>query len=107
MSNIIDPNESLIQPPIDPEFWQKPVSRRAFQAELHKIGKHLADLWAAVDTSNILVNYIMEKKLIKEGQTPADIRAEVEEFVKEKQAQLKAMRENAIGQVGQNEQSGR
>lgn len=105
MGNIIlDPN-NLVQPPVDPEFWNKPVSRRAFQQELHKIGKHLADLWAAVDTANILLNFIMEKKLLGEGQTPEQIREEVQTFVEEKQVQLAAMRANAIGQVGENEPS--
>jgi hypothetical protein len=99
---IIDPND-LVQAPPD-GFWDKPVSRRAFQTELHKIGKHLADLWAAADTAGILLNFIMEKKLLGDN-TPEQQRAEVEAYVEEKKAQLAAMRENAIGQVGGNEPS--
>ena len=105
MSNlIVDPNDYVQQP--DDKFWSGPVTRRAFQGQLHVIGKHIADLWAAVDTANILLNFIMEKKLAKE-QTPEELRAEVEAYVEEKKAQLKALRENAIGQVGEgtNEQS--
>jgi hypothetical protein len=103
MSNIIiDPN-NLVQDPQD-GFWDKPVSRRAFQAQLHSIGKHIADLWAAADTAGILLNFIMEKKLLKEGETPEQLRDEVEKFVEEKKAQLAAIRANAVAQVGVDEQ---
>lgn len=98
MGNIITDSNDLIKQP-DDKFWSAPVSRRAFQTELHKIGKHLADLWAAADTAGIMLNFIMEKKLMGD-QTPEQLREEVEKFVEEKKAQLAALRAAAIAQVG-------
>lgn len=99
MSNIIiDPSESKIQAPPD-AFWDGPVSRRAFQAQLTAIGKHIADLWAAADTAGILLNFIMEKKLMGD-QTPEEQRAEVEAFIEQKKKELQALREAAVAQVG-------
>ena len=102
MSSIIDPSSPIQAPP--DAFWDKPVSRRAFQQELNKIGKHLADLWAAADTAGILLNFIMEQKLMGD-QTPEQQRDEVEAYVEEKKAQLVALRAAAIAQVGGNESS--
>ena len=94
---IIDPSSPVQAPP--DAFWDRPVSRRAFQHELNKIGRHIADLWAAADTAGILLNFIMEKKLIG-TQTPEELRAEVEAFVDQKKAELQKIREQAMAQVG-------
>jgi hypothetical protein len=99
MSNlIIDPSDSPIQAPPD-GFWDKPVTRRAFQAQLNAIGKHIADLWAAADTAGILLNFIMEERLMKD-EKPEDLRAEVEKYVEKKKDQLQKLREAAVAQVG-------
>jgi hypothetical protein len=102
-NRIITDTSELIKPPKD-AFWDAPVSRRMYQEQLNKVGRHIADLWAAADTAGILLNFIMEKKLMGD-QTPEQQRAEVEAYVEEKKAQLAAMRANAIGQVGGNEPS--
>ena len=102
MSSIIDPSSPIQAPP--DAFWDKPVSRRAFQHELHRIGVHIANLWAAADTAAILLNFIMEKRLLGD-QTPEQQRDELEAYVEEKKAQLAAIRAAAIAQVGPNESS--
>jgi hypothetical protein len=103
MSKLITDPSALVQSPPD-EFWDKPVSRRAFQAELNKIGRHLADLWAAADTAGIMLNFIMEKKLMGD-QTPEQQRDEIEAYVEQKKAQLEALRVAAIAQVGATDES--
>jgi hypothetical protein len=102
-NRIITDTSELITPPKD-AFWDAPVSRRMYQQQLNQIGRHIADLWAAADTANIMINFIMEKKLMAD-YTPEQLRAEVDAYVEEKKAQLAAMRATAIGQVGANESS--
>lgn len=98
-SRIITDTSELITPPKD-AFWDKPVTRREAQVQFNKIGKHIADLWAAADTAGILINFIMEERFAKTPEEQEALRIEVEAYVEKKKTQLKAMRENALGQVG-------
>lgn len=87
MSNlIIDANDSPIQPAFDP-YWDKPMSRR----EAHKLFMRLAandnELMGMADTAALLLNFILEKKLVIVD------RKEVDDYVELKKAQMVAQRE--------------
>jgi hypothetical protein len=61
MGNIlIDPNDSPIKPAYD-QFLDKPMTRREAQMMFHKIGKNQTELFVALDTANIVVNFLCEK----------------------------------------------
>lgn len=86
MSNlIIDANDSPIQPAFDP-YWDKPMSRR----EAHKLFMRLAandnELMGMADTAALLLNFILEKKLVIVD------RKEVDDYVEMKKAQMAAQR---------------
>jgi hypothetical protein len=87
MSNlIIDANDSPIQPAFDP-YWDKPMSRR----EAHKLFMRLAandnELMGMADTAALLLNFILEKKLVIVD------RKEVDDYVELKKSQMAAQRE--------------
>ena len=87
MANLIlDANDSPIQPAFDP-YWDKPMSRR----EAHKLFMRLAsndnELMGMADTAALLLNFILEKKLVIVD------RKEIDDYVELKKAQLAAQRE--------------
>jgi hypothetical protein len=111
-NRIITDTSELIQQPKD-AFWDAPVSRRMYQEQLNKVGRHIAELYGAInkmsmqlaelygamDTNSILINFIMEKKLMTD-KTPVEIRDEVEAFVKEKKAKAELLQAGVVAQVG-------
>lgn len=96
---IIDPSSSPIQQPPD-AFWDKPVSRRNFQEMLSRIGKHLTALNEAVDTCNIMLNYIMEVHLMKDTD-PEKFRADVDAWVEKKKALIESIKEQLAANATQ------
>lgn len=85
MSNLVDPNESPIQPAFDP-YWDKPMTRREAHRLFMKLASNDNELMGMCDTAAILINFICEKKL---GITD---RKEVDAYILMKTEQLKAQR---------------
>ena len=68
MSNlIINPNESPVQPAFDPD-WDKPMTRREAQVIFHKIGYNQTEMFAMIDTVNVVVNFLCEKFGVTRGE---------------------------------------
>jgi hypothetical protein len=80
-SLLIDPSDSPIKPAYDP-FLDKPLSRREAQMMFRKIGNNQTELFVALDTANIVVNFLCEKL----GVT----REELDAYAEKKKVQAKA-----------------
>ena len=85
MSSIITDN-SPIQPAFDP-YWDKPMSRREAHRLFMKLASNDSELTGMADTAALLLNFILEKKLVITD------RKEVDDYVELKKAQLAAERE--------------
>lgn len=97
MSNIIDPNDSLIEPAHD-RFLDGYPTRRELQKAFNKMGHNDAELFGMCDTQALVGNFLCDKL----GVT----RAEIEAYILKKAEELKSLRvaqlENAV--VAQNTQ---
>jgi hypothetical protein len=87
MSNLIlNENDSPIQRPYD-KYWDAPMSRREAHALFMKLASNDSELVGMCDTAALLLNFILEKKLLITD------RKEVDDYVELKKAQLAAQRE--------------
>jgi hypothetical protein len=85
-SLIIDPNDSPIQQPFD-RYWDAPMSRREAHKLFMKLASNDNELMGMADTAALLLNFILEKKLLIVD------RKEIDDYVEVKKAQLAAQRE--------------
>src|ERR1700758_4793962 len=92
MADIIRLDDPVVQQTLSPDWWSQPVSRRAFQQQLQIIATRLSELYAAADTSAILLNFIMEEKLCKTEEDKEIVRKEVDEYVKKKKIQIEELK---------------
>lgn len=85
MSELVNPNDSVIQPSYD-KYWDAPMTRREARVLFNKLALNDNELMGMADTAAILINFICEMKLgIKD-------RSEVDTYVAMKTEQLKAQR---------------
>src|SRR5271157_6281663 len=82
MSNlIVDPNDSPVEQPFD-KYWDKPMIRREAQVLFKKIGNNQTELYMALDTANIVTNFLCEKLNVTRGELDA--------YVEKKKAEAQA-----------------
>ena len=86
MSNLIVGADSPIQRPYD-KYWDAPMTRREAHALFMKLASNDNELMGMADTAALLLNFILEKKLVITD------RKEVDDYVELKKAQLAAERE--------------
>jgi len=96
MSNLIVGADSPIQHPYD-KYWDAPMTRREAHALFMKLASNDNELTGMADTAALLLNFILEKKLVITD------RKEVDDYVELKKAQLIA--ERAQMKAGENAQS--
>ena len=98
MSNfIVDPNESPVEQPFD-KYWDRPMIRREAQVLFKKIGNNQTELYMALDTANIVVNFLCEKLNVTRGELDAYVekkKAEAQAWV-EAQDKAQAQPEQAV-----------
>ena len=92
-SIILNANDSPIQPAFDP-YWDKPMTRREAHKLFMKLASNDSELMGMADTAALLLNFILEKKLVIVD------RKEVDDYVELKKAQLAAQREQMKVQEG-------
>ena len=92
-SIILNANDSPIQPAFDP-YWDKPMTRREAHIFFMTLAKNDSELMGMADTAALLLNFILEKKLVIVD------RKEVDDYVELKKAQLAAQREQMKVQEG-------
>jgi hypothetical protein len=92
-SLLIDPNDSPIKQPYD-KYWDAPMTRREAHTLFMKLASNDSELMGMADTAALLLNFILEKKLVITD------RKEVDEYVEVKKAQLAAQREAMKAQGG-------
>ena len=85
-SIILNANDSPIQPAFDP-YWDKPMTRREAHKLFMKLASNDSELMGMADTAALLLNFILEKKLVITD------RKEIDDYVEVKKAQLSAQRE--------------
>lgn len=87
--------KELIEPSYD-KFLDGNPTRRELEKAFRKIGLNMTEFWRAVDTSNLVLNYLCEEKLnISRGELDA--------YVQKKAAETQAYREKLAAGEPQNE----
>ena len=92
-SLILNANGSPIQPAFDP-YWDKPMTRREAHKLFMKLASNDSELMGMADTAALLLNFILEKKLLIVD------RKEIDDYVELKKVQLAAQREQMKAQEG-------
>src|ERR1017187_1934928 len=92
-SLILNANDSPIQPAFDP-YWDKPMTRREAHKLFMKLASNDSELMGMADTAALLLNFILEKKLLIVD------REEIDDYVELKKVQLAAQREQMKAQEG-------
>jgi hypothetical protein len=92
-SLILNANDSPIQPAFDP-YWDKPMTRREAHKLFMKLASNDSELMGMADTAALLLNFILEKKLLIVD------RKEIDDYVELKKVQLAAQREQMKAQEG-------
>ena len=96
MSNLIVGADSPIQRPYD-KYWDAPMTRREAHALFMKLASNDNELTGMADTAALLLNFILEKKLLIVD------RKEIDDYVEVKKTQLAHQREQM--KAGENAQS--
>jgi hypothetical protein len=84
MGNIINPNDSPIQPSFD-RYWDNPMTRREAKVLFTKLAFNDSELMGMCDTAALVLNFLCEKFKIS--------KQEIDAYVTVKAAQVNAMRE--------------
>jgi hypothetical protein len=92
-SLILNANDSPIQPAFD-QYWDKPMTRREAHKLFMKLASNDSELMGMADTAALLLNFILEKKLLIVD------RKEIDDYVELKKVQLAAQREQMKAQEG-------
>ena len=92
-SIILNANDSPIQQPYD-KYWDAPMTRREAHRLFMKLASNDSELMGMADTAALLLNFILEKKLLIVD------RKEIDEYVELKKKQLAAQREQMKAQEG-------
>ena len=95
MSNLIVGTDSPIQRPYD-KYWDAPMTRREAHALFMKLASNDNELTGMADTAALLLNFILEKKLLIVD------RKEIDDYVEVKKTQLAHQREQM--KAGENAQ---
>jgi len=92
-SIILNANDSPIQQPYD-KYWDAPMTRREAHRLFMKLASNDSELMGMADTAALLLNFILEKKLVIVD------RKEIDDYVELKKKQLAAQREQMKAQEG-------
>ena len=86
---ILNANDSPIEQPFD-RYWDAPMTRREAHKLFMKLASNDSELMGMADTAALLLNFILEKKLLIVD------RKEIDDYVELKKAQLAAERERMV-----------